>query len=97
LQPAAQAGQLQLNAFEPVIAYRLFKSLTHLCAACYTLGDPLHQRHHGRSRLPRCVDGRALDKIMQHVSDALARGGVLLAGGAQVQPDGSRGPTCSSG
>jgi aspartate ammonia-lyase len=34
---AAQAGQLQLNAFEPVIAYSLFKSLNHLRAACYTL------------------------------------------------------------
>jgi aspartate ammonia-lyase len=34
---AAQAGQLQLNAFEPVIAFSLFKSLTHLRAACYTL------------------------------------------------------------
>lgn len=34
---AAEAGQLQLNAFEPVIAYSLFNSLTHLRAACITL------------------------------------------------------------
>jgi aspartate ammonia-lyase len=34
---AAQAGQLQLNAFEPVIAYSLFKSLAHLGAACHAL------------------------------------------------------------
>jgi len=34
---AAEAGQLQLNAFEPVIAYSLFRSLTHLEAACRTL------------------------------------------------------------
>jgi len=34
---AAEAGQLQLNAFEPVIAYSLFKSLDHLRAACDTL------------------------------------------------------------
>ena len=34
---AAEAGQLQLNAFEPVIAYSLFDSLTHLRAACITL------------------------------------------------------------
>ena len=27
---AAEAGQLQLNAFEPIIAHSLFKSLTHL-------------------------------------------------------------------
>jgi aspartate ammonia-lyase len=34
---AAEGGQLQLNAFEPVIAHSLFKSLTHLTAACDTL------------------------------------------------------------
>jgi aspartate ammonia-lyase len=34
---AAEAGQLQLNAFEPIIAYSLFDSLTHLRAACITL------------------------------------------------------------
>jgi len=34
---AAEAGQLQLNAFEPVIAYSLFKSLEHLRAGCHTL------------------------------------------------------------
>ena len=36
---AAEAGQLQLNAFEPVIAYSLIKSLTHLRAACDTLRE----------------------------------------------------------
>ncbi len=34
---AAEAGQLQLNAFEPVIYYSLHRSLTHLTAACLTL------------------------------------------------------------
>ncbi len=34
---AAEAGQLQLNAFEPVIFYSLHRSLTHLAAACQTL------------------------------------------------------------
>ena len=34
---AAEAGQLQLNAFEPVIAYSLFRSFAHLEAACRTL------------------------------------------------------------
>jgi aspartate ammonia-lyase len=34
---AAEAGQLQLNAFEPIIAYSLFKSLRHLTEACLTL------------------------------------------------------------
>jgi aspartate ammonia-lyase len=36
---AAEAGQLQLNAFEPVIAHSLFKSLQHLTAACRTLAE----------------------------------------------------------
>jgi len=34
---AAEAGQLQLNAFEPMIAYSLFRSVSHLEAACRTL------------------------------------------------------------
>jgi aspartate ammonia-lyase len=41
---AAEAGQLQLNAFEPIIAHSLFKSVSHLASACRTLGD-------------RCVNG----------------------------------------
>ncbi|MFC9336077.1 aspartate ammonia-lyase [Arthrobacter sp. NPDC057009] len=41
---AAEAGQLQLNAFEPVIARSLFASLAHLTAACTTLAD-------------HCIDG----------------------------------------
>ena len=36
---AAEGGQLQLNAFEPVIAHSLFKSLAHLAAACRTLSE----------------------------------------------------------
>ena len=34
---AAEAGQLQLNAFEPMIAWSLFKSVAHLTAGCATL------------------------------------------------------------
>ncbi|RXZ45514.1 aspartate ammonia-lyase [Crenobacter cavernae] len=36
---AAEGGQLQLNAFEPVIAYSLFKSLAHLTQGCRTLAE----------------------------------------------------------
>ncbi len=36
---AAEAGQLQLNAFEPIIAHSLFKSLAHLAAGCRTLDE----------------------------------------------------------
>ncbi|MEO8536510.1 MAG: aspartate ammonia-lyase [Betaproteobacteria bacterium] len=41
---AAEAGQLQLNAFEPIIAHSLFKSTTHLRNGCLTLAE-------------RCVNG----------------------------------------
>ncbi|MEV5240445.1 aspartate ammonia-lyase [Streptomyces cinnamoneus] len=41
---AAEAGQLQLNAFEPVIAHSLLKSIGHLSAGCLTLAE-------------RCVSG----------------------------------------
>ncbi len=36
---AAQAGQLQLNAFEPIIASALFRSFKHLTNGCETLAD----------------------------------------------------------
>ncbi|MGQ0511301.1 MAG: aspartate ammonia-lyase [Betaproteobacteria bacterium] len=36
---AAEGGQLQLNAFEPIIAHSLFKSLSHLAAGCRVLGE----------------------------------------------------------
>jgi aspartate ammonia-lyase len=41
---AAEAGQLQLNAFEPIIAHSLFKSVNHLTNGCLTLAH-------------RCVSG----------------------------------------
>jgi aspartate ammonia-lyase len=36
---AAEAGQLQLNAFEPIIAHSLFKSVLHLRKGCTALAD----------------------------------------------------------
>jgi aspartate ammonia-lyase len=36
---AAEAGQLQLNAFEPIIAYRLLRSIDMLRAACQVLRE----------------------------------------------------------
>jgi aspartate ammonia-lyase len=36
---ASEAGQLQLNAFEPIMGWSLFKSITHLASACRTLQD----------------------------------------------------------
>jgi aspartate ammonia-lyase len=46
---AAEAGQLQLNAFEPIIAHSLFESLQHLAAGCRTLAE-------------RCVKGIVADR-----------------------------------
>jgi aspartate ammonia-lyase len=34
---ASEAGQLQLNAFEPIMGWSLFKSISHLTHACRTL------------------------------------------------------------
>ncbi|HYP82144.1 aspartate ammonia-lyase [Variovorax sp.] len=34
---ASEAGQLQLNAFEPIMGWSLFKSIQHLARACRTL------------------------------------------------------------
>ncbi len=36
---AAEAGQLQLNAFEPIIGHSLFKSMLHLANGCRVLAD----------------------------------------------------------
>jgi aspartate ammonia-lyase len=46
---AAEAGQLQLNAFEPIIAHSLFKSVSHLRAGCLTLAE-------------RCVKGITVNR-----------------------------------
>ena len=46
---AAEAGQLQLNAFEPIIAHSLFKSISHLRNGCLTLAE-------------RCVNGITANK-----------------------------------
>jgi aspartate ammonia-lyase len=36
---AAEGGQMQLNAFEPIIAYCLFNSIAHLRQGCLTLAE----------------------------------------------------------
>jgi aspartate ammonia-lyase len=46
---AAEGGQLQLNAFEPIIAHSLFQSVEHLRAGCQVLGQ-------------RCVSGITADR-----------------------------------
>jgi aspartate ammonia-lyase len=62
---AAEAGQLQLNAFEPIIAHSLFQSITHLDNACRTLID-------------RCIDGISANE--QHLYESVTNSiGVITA------------------
>ncbi len=57
---AAEAGQLQLNAFEPIIARALFASLSSLTAACTSLAD-------------HCIDGITANKgfLRSQVEDSI--------------------------
>ena len=57
---AAEAGQLQLNAFEPIIAKSLFESITHLRQGCLILAD-------------NCVDGITAnrDRLAAMVRDSI--------------------------
>ncbi len=62
---AAEAGQLQLNAFEPIIAHSLFKSLKHLRAGCLTLVE-------------RCVRGITANR--EHLRHSVERSiGIVTA------------------
>lgn len=62
---AAEGGQLQLNAFEPIMAHCLFQSLTHLDAACQTL-------------VHRCVSGITAnrERLYESVTNSI---GVITA------------------
>jgi len=57
---AAEAGQLQLNAFEPIICRAMMMSLTQLAQGCYTLAD-------------RCVDGVTanVDRLRESVANSI--------------------------
>jgi aspartate ammonia-lyase len=57
---AAEAGQLQLNAFEPIIAHSLFKSVAHLRQGCLTLAE-------------RCVKGITAnpDRLRESVRNSI--------------------------
>ena len=57
---AAEAGQLQLNAFEPIIAYSMFRSISHLSNAFQTLEV-------------NCVDGITanLDVLQEHMDRSI--------------------------
>ncbi len=57
---AAEAGQLQLNAFLPIVADSIFKSLTHLRNGCLVLAQ-------------RCVNGITAnrDKLQEHMNRSI--------------------------
>jgi len=62
---AAEGGQLQLNAFEPIIAHSLFNSLIYLKNGCLTLAE-------------KCVRGITANK--EHLSDMLNKSiGIVTA------------------
>ena len=60
LTMAAEAGQLQLNAFEPIIVHSLSESLMHLTNACTVLAE-------------RCVDGISanVDVMSERVANSI--------------------------
>ncbi len=57
---AAESGQLQLNAFEPIIAHSLFDGLIYLRNGCLTLSE-------------RCVKGITanLDRLSEHMNRSI--------------------------
>jgi aspartate ammonia-lyase len=57
---AAEAGQLQLNAFVPIIAHSVFESITHLRNGCVTLAE-------------RCVRGITAnrDRLEEHMTRSI--------------------------
>jgi aspartate ammonia-lyase len=86
---AAEAGQLQLNAFEPIIAHSLFKSVTHLRAGCLTLADRCvagitANREHLRAGVDRSIGiVTALNPYIGYVN-ATAVAQAALASGRSV-------------
>ncbi len=100
---AAEGGQLQLNAFEPVIAHSLFKSIAHLAAGCRTLADRCVKgitanREYLKSTVDRSIGlVTALNPIIGYANatdvarEALATGGsvaeIVLARGLMTQAE----------
>src|SRR6516165_596673 len=60
---AAEAGQLQLNAFLPIIAHSVFKSLTHLQRGCVILAE-------------RCARGISVNR--ERVEEMMSRSITLI-------------------
>src|SRR6266852_1306967 len=93
---AAEAGQLQLNAFEPVIAHSLFKSLMHLRNGCDTLRERCVTGYSAASEVAReaLATGRTvydlvLEKklLSKEQLDEILRPEVLTRPGRRVSPE----------
>jgi aspartate ammonia-lyase len=85
---ASEAGQLQLNAFEPVMGWSLFKSVRHLTHACQTLRENcvegIQANHEVLSR--RVAESvtlvTALNPIIGYEKSALIAKTALATGGS---------------
>src|SRR5207245_9625632 len=84
---ASEAGQLQLNAFEPIMGWALFKSVKHLTQACRTLQvncvegiDANHELLQSRVAEP-VTRATALNPIIGYEKAALIAKTALASGG----------------
>ena len=68
---AVEGGQLQLNAFEPVIAHSIFQSITWMRRGMHTLRVNCVDGHHREPRAPR-RDGRRVRR-RRHGADPVHR------------------------
>ena len=60
---AAEAGKLQLNAFEPVMVHYLLTGLHYLAARRRTTGLPMPDRDHRRQRGGAARNGGQLGRV----------------------------------
>jgi aspartate ammonia-lyase len=83
---AFEAGQLQLNAFEPIIAHNLFESLTHLRGGCLALTQHcvrgiIANRAHARSLVENSIGiVTALIPYIGHTNALMAAREALASG-----------------
>lgn len=85
---ASEAGQLQLNAFEPIMGWSLFKSIQHLSRACNTLqkncveGIEANREFLARRVRESVTLVTALNPIIGYEKAALIAKTALASGGA---------------
>ena len=62
---ASEGGQLQLNVFEPIVAYNLFQSINMLSRACESLAT-------------KCIDGITANK--EHCQELVSKSISIITG-----------------